>query len=159
MAFKKATVIPSDNHILRNVPPNKLRKDENDNVIGILGEAFKLRDGESYLSATLLEHFPGSYTEQTIHAVKEIRKYYKVKPKAGFAIGKVGDIKAICEEKKNRKIFVVSHPTKTMTLDGEPYNNASHVAINSWPSDDMELLELLASETWCNLVLNNSVPD
>lgn len=158
MALKKNDPIPPDNHILRHVPWNKLRKNENDEVIGILGEAFKLRDGESNLSATLLEHFSGTHDEQIISAIKEVRKYYNVKPKNGFAIGKVDDIKTVCVEKRNHKIYIVSYPTKTTTLDGKPYKNESHVAVKSLPADDMELLELLATEAWCHLVLNNSVP-
>lgn len=158
MTLKKNEAIPSDNHIIRHVPWNKLRKNENDQVIGILGEAFKLRDGESALSANWLEYFSGSYDQQLTNAIKEFRKHFVVKPKAGFAIGKVADIKNLYLEKRNRKIHIVSDPTTKKTLDGKPYKNKSHVAVKSLPVDDMELLELLATEAWSNLVLNNSVP-
>lgn len=158
MALKKRTLIPDDNHLIRRIPWNNLLKDEQDNVIGILGEAFKRRNGESYLSANQLEHFSGIYDEQIINAVKEIRKILKVRPKNGFAIGRVGNIKSACAE-KTRKIYVVSWPTKGTTSDGQPYKNDSHVAINSWPDDDMELLDLIASDAWGHLVLNNTISD
>jgi hypothetical protein len=157
MVLKKNTPIPNDNHIVRHIPWNKLCRDENDNVIGILGEAFKMRENEKYLSATLLEHFSGTQKEQIDLAIKEVRKYYNVKPKNGFAIGKVQNIKDVCIEKRNLKIRIVSFPTNTTALDGEPYKNESHVAVHSLPADDMELLELLATEAWSHLVLNSSV--
>lgn len=159
MALKKNDPIPDDNHILRYVSPSRLRKDEEDKVIGILGEAFKLRDGESNLSANWLEYFSGAHDEQIANAIKEFRKHFDVKPRAGFAVGKVDDIKTACLDKSNRKIFVVSYPTIKKTLDGKPYKNKSHVAVKSLPADDMELLELLAIDAWCHLVLNTSVPD
>ena len=158
MALKKNDSIPDDNHILRYISLNKLRKDENDKVIGILGEAFKLRNGESYLSANWLEYFTGSHDEQVTDAIKEFRKHFDVRSKAGFAIGNVDDIKAVCADKRNCKIHVVSYPTTKKSLDGKPYKNKSHVAVKSLPADDIELLELLATEAWCHLVLNNTVP-
>lgn len=157
MVLKKGDSIPLDNHILRHVSWTKLRKDENDVVIGIHGEAFKRREGETDLSANWLEYFTGSHDEQIIHAIKEFRKHFAVKPRAGFAIGKVDDIKTVCIEKSNRKIYVVSYPTTKTTLDGKPYKNESHVAVKYLPADDMDLLELLATEAWCHLVLNNTV--
>ena len=157
MGLKKDTPIPDENHILRYIPWNKLRKNENDEVIGILAEAFKKRETENYLSATLLEHFSGVHKVQIASAIHEVRKYYNVKPKSGFAVGKVGDIKKACTEKGNSKIDIVSFPTKTKTLDGQPYKNESHVAVKKLPADDSELLDLLASEAWSHLVLNKTV--
>lgn len=45
----------------------------------------------------------------------------------------------------------------TITKSG--YRNNSHAAVKSLPVDDMELFELLATEAWCHLVLNSSIPD
>jgi hypothetical protein len=153
MALKKNSPIPDDNHIVRQIPWTKLRKDENDNVIGILGEAFKMRESESYLSANWLEYFSGSFDEQVISTIQEIRKCVTVKPKSGFAIGKVEAIKNICSEKKNCKIRIVYSPSKTKA----GYENFTHVAVQSLPEEDMELFELLATEAWDHLVLNSSV--
>ncbi|MGT2502529.1 hypothetical protein ACVOMS_20245 [Bradyrhizobium guangxiense] len=50
--------LPETDHCVRYVPWARLRKDEEDNVIGILGAAFRLRDEEDYLSATWAEFFP-----------------------------------------------------------------------------------------------------
>jgi len=157
MALKKNTPIPDDNHIARHIPWNKLRKDMDDNVIGILGEAFKQKPTERYLSATLLEHFSGTYIEQIDSVIKEVRKYYHVRPKSHFAIGKVKDIHALCEEKRKLKLRIVSFPTRTKLLDGTPYKNESHVSVKPLPQDDMELLDLLASDVWNDLIPNSSI--
>jgi hypothetical protein len=53
------TYLPDDHHVVRYVPWARLRKDEHENVIGVLGAAFRLRDGEQYLSATWAEFFSG----------------------------------------------------------------------------------------------------
>lgn len=158
MGQKKHPPIPDDHHIARHVPWNKLRKDHNDNVIGVLGEAFQLRPTERYLSATHLECFPGTYDQQKELIVKEVRKYFNVKPKSYFAIGKVGDIKALCHKERNLKLRIVSFPTNCRTLSGSPFKNKSHVSIAPLPSEDMKLLELIASEVWNDLIANNSIP-
>ncbi len=158
MKLRKNSPIPDNNHIIRYISPNKLRKDENDNIIGILGEAFKLRDGEASLSANHLEHFSEPHNEQITHAVKEFRKHFNAKPNAGFAIGQVCDIKQTCLTERNIKIYIVSSPTKKYDLEGNPYKNESHVDVKSIPSDDTGLLDLLANEAWGHLVLNKAIP-
>lgn len=148
MHLKKGNSVPDDNHLIRRIPWNKLLKDEHNNVLGCLGEAFRLRDGEPSLSANRLEYFTGTQNDQIIHAVKELRGTFKIKPKDRFAIGKAVAIKAVCAE-KNRKIRIISAPTKEI---------ASHVSISSWPDDDMELLEIIAAEAWGQLVANSDIP-
>ena len=128
MAIKKNDPIPADNHILRYIKWNNLCKDENNVVIGVLAEAFKERDTESYLSANWLEYFPGNQQQQTICAVQELRKCFRVKPKECFAIGKVGDIKSACAKYNTVKIHIVSKPTNA---------NKSHVSVKMYPNDNI----------------------
>ncbi|MGH8489443.1 MAG: hypothetical protein ACREXS_11435, partial [Gammaproteobacteria bacterium] len=86
MARKKK--LPPQDHVMRYVSWNKLRKNEKDEVIGILGEAFKMRDSDKSLSTTWLEYFLGSREEQITAAVRAVRaSKLEVKPKSGFAIG------------------------------------------------------------------------
>jgi hypothetical protein len=73
MASKKTKKIPPDNHVVRYASWNKLRRDENDEVIGVLGEAFRMRDSDKSLSTTWLEYFGGSRNEQIVAAVRAIR--------------------------------------------------------------------------------------
>jgi uroporphyrinogen-III decarboxylase len=129
-----------------------------DNVLGVLGSAFKLRDGENYLSVTRIEHFSGSYIQNVHDSIREIRKYYNVKPKSHFSVGNVSRIKALYENQQKKPVRIVSYPTKTTLIkDGSTYNNKSHAAVFNLEQNDDELLELLAEEVWCDLHANNSV--
>ena len=144
------TYIPTEDHLIRNVPWARLRKDADDNVVGILGAAFRLRENERYLSASWLEFFKGSDRAKRLQAAIRVIRKSRMPPtaKSGFAIGNVGQIVDQCVS-RNRRIRVVHEPEK---------NNQAHVAVRRWPNDDQELLELLARDTWSELVLNRDIP-
>ncbi|MFK5978692.1 MAG: hypothetical protein QM488_07380 [Rhizobiaceae bacterium] len=146
--MKKGERIPIEHNVVRYISFSKLRKDENDVVVGILGTAFQLREQEKYLSTTYLEHFSAPKTQQVISAVHAIRASdLKVGGKAGFAIGMVSDIQGTCLS-RNHKIRIISEPEN---------DNKAHVAIRQFPTDDSELLELLSADAWSELVLNKDV--
>jgi hypothetical protein len=141
------TKVPPEHHIVRNVPWGKLRKDDDDpeKVIGVLGEAFKMRPQDKTLSATWLEYFAGPRQEQIVGAIRALRaSKLDIKPKSGFAIGKVGSIAAVAAA-HNYSIRVLHEPED---------DNKAHVAVRRWPRDDMTLFELLAVEAWSEVVLN-----
>lgn len=143
--------IPSDNHIIRYVPWSRLRKNEDDEVIGILGEAFKRRENEKGLSTTWLEYFPGEREDQTIAAIKAIRaSRLIVTPKSGFAFGKVGDIQSACIKRSTNKIRIIHTPSN---------DNKAHADVIALPREDSELLELLATEVWNDYILNSDIPE
>jgi hypothetical protein len=145
------TKVPPEHHIVRNVPWGKLRKDDNDpeKVIGVLGEAFKMRPVEETLSTTWLEYFAGTRREQIDGAVRAMRaSKLEIKTKSGFAIGNVDNIAAAAAA-YNYSIRVLHEPED---------DNKAHVAVRRWPRDDMTLFELLAAEAWSELVLNKDVP-
>jgi hypothetical protein len=142
--------LPPEHHIVRYVPWGKLRKDEDDpeRVIGVLGEAFKMRPTEDTLSTTWLEYFAGSRAEQVNAAVRAVRaSKLDVKTKSGFAIGNVGNIAAVAAN-RNYSVRVLHEPEE---------DNKAHAAVRRWPRDDMELFELLAAEVWSELVLNSDM--
>jgi hypothetical protein len=146
-----STKLPPEHHIVRNVPWGKLRKDDNDpeKVIGVLGEAFKMRPMEETLSTTWLEYFFGTRHEQIYGAIRAMRaSRLEIKSKSGFAIGKVGDIVAVATA-YDYSIRVLHEPED---------DNKAHVAVRRWPRDDMSLFELLASEAWSEVVLNEDIP-
>jgi hypothetical protein len=145
----KGQKLPPEDHIIRYVPFGKLRKDEDDNVLGLLAEAFRRRPGEKYLSSTWLEYFEGNREQQLCLAVQTIRSSLSVGKKSGFAIGNVQKLSLVCAE-RNHKIRIVHEPED---------DNAAHVAVRRIPSDDEGLLELLAAEMWAELVLNTDVPE
>jgi hypothetical protein len=147
------TKLPPEHHIVRNVAWGKLRKDENDpeKVIGVLGEAFKMRPGEDTLSTTWLEYFAGTRRQQIFGAIRAMRaSKLKIKTKSGFAIGKIGNIAAVAS----------AHKYSIRVLHEPEDDNKAHVAVRRWPRDDMLLFELLAAEAWSELVLNteNDIP-
>jgi hypothetical protein len=126
-----------------------LRKDDNDpeKVIGVLGEAFKMRLSEDTLSTTWLEYFSGTRQEQVYGAIRAMRaSSLDIKTKSGFVIGNVGNIAAAAADRGHR-IRVLHEPVD---------DNKAHVAVRRWPRDDLLLFELLAAESWSELVLNNS---
>jgi hypothetical protein len=142
------TKLPREHHIVRNVPWGKLRKDENDpdKVIGVLGEAFKMRPADDALSTTWVEYFVGTRQQQIYGAVRAMRaSRLEIKSKSGFAIGNVGNIADVAAA-YNHSIRVLHEPED---------DNKAHVAVRRWPRDDMTLFELLAAEVRSELVLNN----
>jgi hypothetical protein len=143
--------VPNENHVIRYVPWIRLRKDENDVVVGVLGVAFRLRDEEEYLSSTWLEFFPGALADALVLAIKAIRASdIDVRPKSGFAVGNVGKIKAAClEDARKHRIRIVHEKAD---------DNEAHVALRLWPRDNDDLLDLIAEEVWNDLTLNIDVP-
>jgi hypothetical protein len=133
--------------VVRYVPWAKLRKDEDDNVIGVLGVAFKLRPGEPYLSATWVEYFRSP--DPVVDAIITIRgSEIDVRPKSGFAVGAVHRIDEECKLRRRRIRFV--HEASE--------DNKAHAALRGWPEDDDELLECLAEDAWSHTILNSSIP-
>ncbi|QOZ45522.1 hypothetical protein XH89_20060 [Bradyrhizobium sp. CCBAU 53340] len=129
-----------------------MRKDEDDNVIGIYGAAFRLRENEEYLSATWAEFFQGAtHDDRIVATVRAIRaSNLDVRPKSGFAVGRVDGIKRAClDDPKKHKIRFIH--------EAEP-DNPGHAALRGWPKDNDDLLNMLAEEVWCDAVLNVDIP-
>jgi hypothetical protein len=148
---KNKRKIPDDDHVIRYVPWSRLRRNGNDEVIGVLGEAFRLREvDKGKLSVTWIEYFDQNGDELLIQAVRAIRaSRLVVQPKSGFAKGNISKIEAACS-KHNTKIKVVHSPGP---------DNCAHASVIGLPEDNSELFELLASEAWADLVLNKDIPD
>lgn len=143
------TYIPPEDHLLRYVPWAKLRKDADDNVIGVLHTAFRLRDDERHLSATWVECFDGANkAERVAAAIMAIRaSKLNVKPKSGFAVGQVEQINSTCK-KYERKVRFIHEPED---------DNEAHAALHGWPRDADDLFEALAAESWSEIVLNKDI--
>jgi hypothetical protein len=144
------TYLPDDHHVVRYVPWAKIRKDEDDNVIGVYGMAFRLRDDEEYLSATWMEFFPGTKGICIQAAVNAIRASVTTSPKSGFAIGNVRSIKTTCAADKQKHKIRLIHERED--------DNPAHVALRGWPRDNEDLLSLIADDIWNETVLNKDIP-
>jgi hypothetical protein len=127
---------------MRLVPYARVRRDEDDQVIGFLPQAFALREDEDYLSAAWIEFFKKPTHLQNIHAtLKAFAAALKVRKSARFALGNVGTIKAAC--KQHGQSVRISHEP----LDGFD----AHASVRQINTDDDQLLELLASEAWAEM--------
>jgi hypothetical protein len=83
-------------------------------------------------------------------AIRAVRaRRLGVTHKSGFAIGRVGVIAATCAE-RNHRIRIMHEPED---------DNKAHAAVRRMPRDDDELLELLAAESWSELILNAKISD
>ena len=146
------TYLPLEHHVVRYVPWARLRKDEEDNVIGVLGAAFRLRNDEEFLSATWAEFFQtASRTESVAAAIRAIRaSEVKVTTRSGFAIGNVGRVKDVClADRENYKVRIIHEPEN---------DNKAHTALRGWPRDNDPLLDLIAEDAWSETVLNKDIP-
>jgi hypothetical protein len=61
----KVTNLPDEDHVMRYVSWARLRRDEDDNILGFLGAAFQLRPDEESLSVNWLEYFDGDRCKNT----------------------------------------------------------------------------------------------
>jgi hypothetical protein len=55
----KGKNLPDEDHVVRYVPWGRLRRDEDENVLGFLPQAFQLRQEEDYLSVNWLQYYDG----------------------------------------------------------------------------------------------------
>lgn len=134
-----ATVyLPDADHVVRHVSGNLVERDpDTGEVVGCFPQAFALREGEPYLSASWLEHFPGTKDDRKKATVIAYCNTRTVRPKHGFAIGNVKTVKDACAEY-----------SLSIRVCHEANKNPAYTAIRRYKSDEAELLELLASEAW-----------
>jgi len=133
--------LPDADHVVRHISSQLLERDGDDQVIGCFPQAFELRPGEKYLSASWLEFFDGTRQERLKQTAAACGKVREVRPRHGFAMGNVGVIKEACAT-FNQKLRIIH----------EPNENPAYTAVRSYKSDELELLELLASEAWSDVV-------
>ena len=143
----KGANLPDTDHVMRYVPWARLRKDENENVVGILPQAFELRPEEESLSVNWLEYFDGDRGNRIRNSVEMLRNTRNVGKKSAFGIGNVGKIKETCGA-NGVSVRIVYEPEA---------NNLAHSAIRRLPRDDLVLLEALAADTFVELVRNVDV--
>jgi hypothetical protein len=147
--IKRGKDLPNEHHVMRSVPWNKLRKDEDENVVGFLPQAFELRPDESYLSVNWLEYFDGDHEQRTKKAVNAFREKFSVGKKAVFGIAQVGKIKEVCRA-NGTTVRIAYAPTA---------DHPSHAAINNFPRDDLALLDAMAADAFVDSVRSADVID
>ena len=141
--------LADEDHIVRYVPWTKLLKDEDDNVLGFLPQAFELRPDEESLSVNWLEFFSGDRSEKKRQAIQAFRASVKVGKKSAFGIANVGEVKDTCLS-SGARVRIVYMPEE---------NNASHALIKHLPRTELALFEALATTAFSELVQNTAVPE
>ncbi|MCA3741006.1 hypothetical protein [Phenylobacterium sp.] len=138
------TSLLDEHHVMRHVPPAKLRRDADGVVIGFNFNAFALRDGEGYLSAAWVEHAAtGEKATDVAATIKAFAAAREVRPSHRYAVGNVGDIRKACAGYNQRPR--ISH---------EPVDRFdAHASIRQFNSDNHELLEILAAEAWAEMAV------
>lgn len=143
----KGKNLPDEDHVIRYVPWGRLRKAEDDNVLGFLPQAFELRPEEDYLSVNWIEYHDGDRETRIRLSVWAIRDSFE-KPlggKSAFAIGNVAQVKRICQTSGSR-VRIIHEPILP--------NNPGHSAMRQIPRDDLNLLDALATDAFTERVNN-----
>lgn len=144
---KKITNLPDEDHVMRHVPWKKLRRDEDDNVLGFLPQAFELRPDEEALSVNWVEFFsdPATRVRDSVWAMRKARD---AGGKSAFGIGNVGKIKETC----------LARGIRVRILHEPRGNEPAHAGIRRLPPDDLTLLAALAEDAFTEMVRNADIP-
>jgi hypothetical protein len=142
--------LSDDQHVVRHVTNALIDWDDESGAIkGIFPQAFELKKkDEGYLSACWREFFRGSKLDQLAGIAAFLGKTRNITQKQAFACGRVSDVKAACLE-YGQKIRVTYEP--------DPEENLAYSAIRRYQSDNIELLELLATEAWSDITPSRDV--
>ena len=141
--------LPTENHVVRHVKKRQILRDDHGNIFGITPDAVKLRDDETYLSVTWLEHFDQDYEQGLIGAAGGIRSARFVAAKDGFSVAGVDAIQEACAS-RDVKVRIVHQPNKL--------NNTGHSALRQLPQEHQDLFELLATEAFTDTRSADTVP-
>jgi hypothetical protein len=145
--------IPDDNHVLRFAASNRLQRDEFDNVIALAPHAFSLREvDDGVLSVTWIEHFGRDNVNPVHEAVRTYRLSMDNPLGRNSAFGKArvdAIIKSGFSHSKPRRLRVLHEPED---------RNQGHAAVRRYTMDDHELMELLSSSAFTEIILNRDIP-
>jgi hypothetical protein len=142
--------LPPKDHIIRIVPYGRLAKDAEGNPIGLTAAAFQRKETEEGLSVTWREYFAGTEYERFIRAVRAIRaSKFPPGKRAGYAVGEVEAVATACA-RRGHKVRIIHMPED---------DNKAHAEIRQMPREDDILLEDLATNSWCKLVLEATLPE
>lgn len=135
MSLRRGQDIPQTDHVLRHIGPSKLRRDENRNVVGVRGDAFKAKGAEG-LSVNWLEFVQGNEDHQLAEALTMMRTGLNIKKSAFLAQIHVESFRALAHQEGYR-IRIVYDPLE---------ENRGHSEIRHLPTENDEILDILADQ-------------
>lgn len=148
--------IERKDHVSRHVPYKKLLRDDEDNPVGILPQAFEMREekNEKNLSVNWLEYFGGSHADNIVNVIIGFRlsRDNKVGPNSAFGIGNVGTLEDVCAKHLYTKVRVLYNGKKSLS------NNKSHASIVRLPINNLSVMQSLATYVFTKLVPNKKIP-
>jgi hypothetical protein len=144
-----------EDHVCRYVPYKKLLRDDEDNPVGILPQAFEIREiDKKALSVNWLEYFGDNHADNIVKTIKSFRLSWKGKTdNSAFGIGNVGMLEDTCAEQKHSKVRVLYDEKKGSA------KNKSHAQIIRLPINDQMVMQSLASDVFTELVANKDIPE
>ena len=144
IAKKNRALVDDAHHVARYLKPKFLIRDALDEkIIGVYGQAFKLRSGEEFLSANWIEYFELPKLDALKNIVSGMKaSKLSVSSKGALAVANIANIKSIGKDRKS-KIGVEYRPTQ---------GNKSHSGIFNTLNEDTEMLDLLSREAFSELV-------
>lgn len=148
--------LSKEHHVSRHAPYKKLLRDDDDNPVGLLPQAFEMREelGEKSLSVNWLEYFSKNHADNIVEAIQNFRlsRDGKVGKLSAFGIGNVGMLEDICAKHQHTKVRVLHDGRKSKN------NNASHARIIRLPFNNLPIMESLAYDVFTELVPNKDIP-
>lgn len=121
---------------MRYVPPARLRRDEDGNVLGILPVAFAHRNQDDFLSVNWLEYFKRDKASNLRDCVDVQRATLNVGKNCVYAVAVVDKVTLVCV-KKQKPVRIVYQPTK---------GNMTHAALHVQHNEDLIVMSVLALE-------------
>ena len=145
--MKKGSLLPSHHHVMRHVPWARLSRDGDDNVDGILPQAFELRPGEGTLSVNWIEYHDGQGDDPEIASIQTFRRTLDIGKRSAFGIGNVEEIARVVDE-GGRPIRTIYSPTE---------KNQSHSSMKGRSLEDLIAREKLARRVFSRYIKNSDV--
>ena len=136
-----------DQNITRYAAYKKQLRDENDQPVGVLPQAFTMRPiDKGKLSVNWVEYHDGEYEDQLKSVVADFRTKRDTRPSGIFVIANVGVLMDECGELKANRVKVIGPDGKKKGL------NPSHASINDLPENDAEIMQCLAAKVFVSFI-------
>ena len=126
-------LLPDGDHVSRYCKPASMRPD------GLpFSLAFRLRDGEDYLSANWLEYFQSPDLPTAIQRIREVfrSKGFRLPRRGAFAVLDVGGVRTAVRENSGRSLRFEHAPSR---------DDPSHAAIYGYGFSDIVVAAELAA--------------